>query len=267
MPPPELSLRHTNAAPVTSTSSQTVVAVDAPLEAQNAPRQASFPLYDGSSDYTFYRAQFLALAAKHPVSEWTHCLVAALREPASHILATLTAAQLNDFYEVDAALQTRFCKPRHRNQVVQTLKMARQQSGQTLREFGLHVNQLCQEAYRDDPVVSRNLGVLKKLVLDNFIAGIADPATRRLLLMSRPADLTSALATVSELEDAPHVCQRVRQVDVEAAAEPTLVNNAVAAPDPDLVAVLSELTAAINTCWRCQNVGHTGRICDQRPEA
>jgi hypothetical protein len=149
----------------------------------------------------FYRAQFLALAAKRPMAEWADCLVVALREPASHIPSTLSAAQINDFYELDAALQTRFGKPRPRNLAVQTLKAARQQPTQSLREFGVHVDLACREAYRDDPALGT--GALERLVLDNFLAGIADPATRRLIVMSRPHNLTEALTVASELEDGP----------------------------------------------------------------
>lgn len=270
----------------------------APAHSRSAPmRQATFPTYDGSSDYTFYRAQFLALAMKRPMNEWAEALVVALREPASHILSTLTSEQLSDFHELDGALQTRFGKPRPRNQAVQSLKAARQQSDQTLREFGVAIDGLCREAYRDDPLVGR-AGVLDKLVLDNFLAGVADPATRRLLIMSRPADLTAALNVASELEEAPQV-KRVRQVEVEAAPTTPQAN-----ADPSLAAVLGELTAAVRAvqaapapapapprpkpstsrprptrehsrpemkwtvdgrpiCWKCDEAGHVGRECDR----
>lgn len=264
-------------------------------------RQATFPTYDGKSDYTFYRAQFLALAASRPVSEWAESLVVALREPASHVLSTLTAAQLTNFSELDGALQTRFGRPRPRNIAVQNLRAARQQPEQTLREFGVQIDLLCRDAYRGDPIAP---SVLDKLVLDNFLAGIADPATRRLLLMSRPRDLTMALETASELEDAPSPVKRVRQVEAEGVALSVRDGAGDHLDAKQLATTLAELTAAVRAvqpspaqsqpqqsasaaaarpqaapvagrtdmawasdgrpiCWKCREVGHIGRNCDQ----
>jgi hypothetical protein len=191
------------------------------------------------------------------MAEWADCLVVALREPASHILSTLSAAQITDFHELDAALQTRFGKPRPRNLAVQTLKAAHQQPSQSLRDFGVHVDFACREAYRDDPAIGT--GALERLALDNFLAGIADPATRRLIVMSRPSNLTEALAVASELEDAPTEhppVKRVRQVEVvevaddAAAATSSRTADANPAADAGVARVLSaiaELPAAIRT--------------------
>lgn len=174
----------------------------------------------------------------------------ALREPASHVLSTLSHAQLSDFAALDAALQTRFGRPRPRNLAVQTLKAAKQQSTQGLREFGLHVDTLCRETYRDDPVIGSNETMMEKLVMDNFMAGIADPSTRRLLVMSRPANLTEALVVTSELEDAtlePPPPKRIHQVEVATTSAAPSTSSSTNLTTPALNAMAVSVNRVLET--------------------
>ncbi|XP_069687229.1 TATA element modulatory factor-like [Periplaneta americana] len=176
------------------------------------------PKFDGTTSWAIFRRQFEATAAHNgwTPAEKTTQLLTALQGQASEILHSVpedgTAA------EIMAALEGRYGDHQLAAAFRTQLKTRVQQSGESLQEFAMAVEQLAHKALRGLP----NDFIAGEAAY-TFGSGVRDPEIRQQLLLAEHRTINAALAAALRMEaakltanvSASHRIRSVAAADVE----------------------------------------------------
>ncbi|XP_069683895.1 adventurous-gliding motility protein Z-like [Periplaneta americana] len=213
------------------------------------------PKFDGTTSWTIFRRQFEAIAEHNgwTPAEKTTQLLAALQGQASEILHSVpedgTAA------EIMAALEGR-CGDHQLAAAFRTqLKTRVQQSGESLQEFAMAVEQLAHKALRGLP----NDFIAGEAAY-TFGSGVRDPEIRQQLLLAEHRTINAALAAALRMEAAksaagvstPHWIRSVTATDAGGRQ-----------PKPPERQSTQRRRRRAPTCWSCGKPGHLRRDCYQ----
>ncbi|KAJ4438245.1 hypothetical protein ANN_14184 [Periplaneta americana] len=239
------------------------------------------PKFDGTTSWAIFRCQFEATAAHNgwTPAEKTTQLLTALQGQASEILHSVpedgTAA------EIMAALEGRYGDHQLAAAFRTQLKTRVQQSGESLQEFAMAVEQLAHKALRGLP----NDFIAGEAAY-TFGSGVRDPEIRQQLLLAEHRTINAALAAALRMEAAksaagvstPHWIRSVTATDAGGAnrSHPSGSQRSggddgrpPAGPEREVADVEERQQSTERrkrrapTCWSCGKPGHLRRDCDQ----
>ncbi|XP_069698171.1 uncharacterized protein [Periplaneta americana] len=213
------------------------------------------PKFDGTTSWAIFRRQFEATAAHNgwTPAEKTTQLLTALQGQASEILHSVpedgTAA------EIMAALEGRYGDHQLAAAFRTQLKTRAQQSGESLQEFAMAVEQLAHKALRGLP----NDFIAGEAAY-TFGSGVRDPEIRQQLLLAEHRTINAALSAALRMEaaksaagvSAPHWIRSVTATDAGGRQ-----------PKPPERQSTERRRRRALTCWSCGKPGHLRRDCDQ----
>ncbi|KAJ4443007.1 hypothetical protein ANN_04656 [Periplaneta americana] len=207
------------------------------------------PKFDGTTSWAIFRRQFEAIAEHNgwTPAEKTTQLLAALQGQASEILHSVP--------EDGTALEGRYGDHQLVAAFRTQLKTRVQQSGESLQEFAMAVEQLAHKALRGLP----NDFIAGEAAY-TFGSGVRDPEIRQQLLLAEHRTINAALAAALRMEAAksaagvstPH---RIRSV--------TATDAGGRQPKPPERQSTERRRRWAPTCWSCGKPGHLRRDCDQ----
>ena len=154
-------------------------------------------IYDGSSSWEDYQAQFEVVAELHGWSPavMAMCLAASLRGEAQAVLADLNIHARRDYPALVNALSRRF-DPAHQTEVFRIqLKNRTRRKEEALPELAQEIRRLTRQAYPGAP--SEVQGLMAK---DHFMDALDDPEVRLAVYQARPRTLDEALRVSLEME-------------------------------------------------------------------
>ncbi|XP_069679573.1 adventurous-gliding motility protein Z-like [Periplaneta americana] len=208
------------------------------------------PKFDGTTSWAIFRRQFEAIAEHNgwTPAEKTTQLLAALQGQASEILHSVpedgTAA------EIMAALEGRYGDHQLAAAFRTQLKTRVQQSGESLQEFAMAVEQLAHKALRGLP----NDFIAGEAAY-TFGSGVRDPEIKQQLLLAEHRTINAALAAALRMEAA--------KLTVNVSASHRIRSVAAADVEERQPKSPERRRRGVPTCWSCGEPGHLRRDCDR----
>lgn len=233
----------------------------------------SLERYTGKGDYNLYRLQFQNMAN---IRHWSYeqrgiMLSGHLAVDAVAVMIALPPHLRNDFDTLDNALRRRFGVPeKPASEYRRMLHECRQQQGQTLDEFALHVDDLVRRAHPDIDAAAQ-----EPYKVETFVDGLADSMTASLVNFSAPATLEGALAAAMRCRRQPlQQAKAVRSAEL-AEARCTYCNKPNHTAEmcrarprdqrEDGAAELAPARDPVRHCTYCNRQGHLAAECRYRP--
>ncbi|KAJ1518831.1 hypothetical protein ONE63_011553 [Megalurothrips usitatus] len=148
--------------------------------------------YNGQTDYTLYRMQFLQRASLMHWNEETKGtqLSQALTDKALEVLRHLHPRQMQDFEALDSALMRRFGAVSDHNACRAKLKYLKQKGSQTLEAYASEIEDAVRGAFREYPEHLQQLQMVTA-----FNDGLLDATMALLLAREKHRTLDSVLAS------------------------------------------------------------------------
>ncbi|XP_069705742.1 adventurous-gliding motility protein Z-like [Periplaneta americana] len=208
------------------------------------------PKFDGTTSWAIFRRQFEATAAHNgwTPAEQTTQLLTALQGQASEILHSVpedgTAA------EIMAALEGRYGDHQLAAAFRTQLKTRVQQSGESLQEFAMAVEQLAHKALRGLP----NDFIAGEAAY-TFGSGVRDPEIKQQLLLAEHRTINLALAAALRMEAAKLTANVSASHRIRSVAAADVEERQPKSPD--------RRRRGLPTCWSCGEPGHLRRDCDR----
>ncbi|KAJ4425645.1 hypothetical protein ANN_27841 [Periplaneta americana] len=208
------------------------------------------PKFDGTTSWAIFRRQFEAIAEHNgwTPAEKTTQLLAALQGQASEILHSVpedgTAA------EIMAALEGRYGDHQLAAAFRTQLKTRVQQSGESLQEFAMAVEQLAHKALRGLP----NDFIAGEAAY-TFGSGVRDPEIKQQLLLAEHRTINAALAAALRMEAAKLTANVSASHRIRSVAAADVEERQPKSPE--------RRRRGVPTCWSCGEPGHLRRDCDR----
>ncbi|XP_069693859.1 adventurous-gliding motility protein Z-like [Periplaneta americana] len=208
------------------------------------------PKFDGTTSWAIFRRQFEATAAHNgwKPAEKTTQLLTALQGQASEILHSVpedgTAA------EIMAALEGRYGDHQLAAAFRTQLKTRVQQSGESLQEFAMAVEQLAHKALRGLP----NDFIAGEAAY-TFGSGVRDPEIKQQLLLAEHRTINAALAAALRMEAAKLTANVSASHRIRSVAAADVEERQPKSPE--------RRRRGVPTCWSCGEPGHLRRDCDR----
>ncbi|KAJ4446044.1 hypothetical protein ANN_12730 [Periplaneta americana] len=208
------------------------------------------PKFDGTTSWAIFHRQFEATAAHNgwTPAEKTTQLLTALQGQASEILHSVpedgTAA------EIMAALEGRYGDHQLAAAFRTQLKTRVQQSGESLQEFAMAVEQLAHKALRGLP----NDFIAGEAAY-TFGSGVRDPEIRQQLLLAEHRTINAALAAGLRMEAAKLTANVSAWHRIRSVAAADVEERQPKSPE--------RRRRGVPTCWSCGEPGHLRRDCDR----
>ncbi|XP_069668773.1 uncharacterized protein [Periplaneta americana] len=208
------------------------------------------PKFDGTTSWAIFRRQFEAIAEHNgwTPAEKTTQLLAALQGQASEILHSVpedgTAA------EIMAALEGRYGDHQLAAAFRTQLKTKVQQSGESLQEFAMAVEQLAHKALRGLP----NDFIAGEAAY-TFGSGVRDPEIKQQLLLAEHRTINAALAAALRMEAAKLTANVSASHRIRSVAAADVEERQPKSPE--------RRRRGVPTCWSCGEPGHLRRDCDR----
>ncbi|XP_069682596.1 fibronectin-binding protein PlpA-like [Periplaneta americana] len=208
------------------------------------------PKFDGTTSWAIFRRQFEAIAEHNgwTPAEKTTQLLAALQGQASEILHSVpedgTAA------EIMAALEGRYGDHQLAAAFRTQLKTRVQQSGESLQEFAMAVEQLAHKDLRGLP----NDFIVGEAAY-TFGSGVRDSEIRQQLLLAEHRTINAALAAALRMEAAKLTANVSTSHRIRSVAAADVEERQPKSPE--------RRRRGVPTCWSCGEPGHLRRDCDR----
>ncbi|KAJ4428949.1 hypothetical protein ANN_25945 [Periplaneta americana] len=208
------------------------------------------PKFDGTTSWTIFRRQFETIAEHNgwTPAEKTNQLLAGLQGQASEILHSVPEDGTSA--EIMTALEGRYGDHQLAAAFRTQLKTRVQQSGESLQEFAMAVEQLAHKALRGLP----NDFIAGEAAY-TFGSGVRDPEIRQQLLLAEHRTINAALAAALRMEAAKLTANVSASHRIRSVAAADVEERQPKSPE--------RRRRGLPTCWSCGEPGHLRRDCDR----
>ena len=208
------------------------------------------PKFDGTTSWTIFRRQFEATAAHNgwTPEEKTTQLLTALQGQASEIFHSVP--EDGKATEIMAALEGRYGDHQLAAAFRTQLKTRVQQSGESLQEFAMAVEQLAHKALRGLPT-----NFVAGEAAYTFGSGVRDPDIRQQLLLAEHRTINEALSAALRMEAAKLTANVSASHRIRSVAATDVEERQPKSPE--------RRRRGVPTCWSCGEPGHLRRDCDR----